>query len=176
MGYIYLWTGEGGGKTTNALGLALRSLGHGHRVVIIQFMKWWANTGECLFQWNKENMLNHYKYLLIQVGRKGWHGLEKLNEEDIELAHKGLEMVKIVLTAPNPPNLLVLDEINLAVSSGLLTDSEVLEVLKVIPKKTNIVMTGRNAPETFISRVDFVNVITCTKMPKELVSEEGIQW
>jgi len=46
MGYIYLYTGSGGGKTTNALGLALRSVGHGHKVVIIQFMKWWKNTGE----------------------------------------------------------------------------------------------------------------------------------
>ena len=46
LGYIYLYTGTGGGKTTNALGLALRSVGHGHKVVIIQFMKWWKNTGE----------------------------------------------------------------------------------------------------------------------------------
>ncbi|MCW4034018.1 MAG: cob(I)yrinic acid a,c-diamide adenosyltransferase, partial [Candidatus Bathyarchaeota archaeon] len=46
MGYIYLYTGTGGGKTANALGLALRSVGHRRRVVLIQFLKWWKNTGE----------------------------------------------------------------------------------------------------------------------------------
>jgi cob(I)alamin adenosyltransferase len=46
MGHIYLYTGTGGGKTANALGLALRSVGHEHKVVIVQFLKWWKNTGE----------------------------------------------------------------------------------------------------------------------------------
>jgi cob(I)alamin adenosyltransferase len=175
MGYIYLYTGDGAGKTTNALGLALRSLGHEHKVIMLQFMKWYQETGEYQFQWLLDWKMKEH-YTLIQLGRQGWHGLGNLKEIDMDLAHKGLELAKIVLTSENPPNLLILDEINLAVSSGLLTDDEVLEVLKFIPKETNIVMTGRNATERLINRADFVNVITCTKMPTSLVCDEGIQY
>ena len=174
MGYIYLYTGDGAGKTTNALGLALRSMGHCHKVVILQFMKWYQETGEYQFQFLDWKIKEYYT--LIQLGRQGWHGLGNLKDYDKELAHKGLELAKIVLTSENPPNLLVLDEINLAVSSGLLTNEEVLEVLKFIPKETNIVMTGRNAPKDLLDRADFINVITCTKMPKDMVCDEGIQY
>jgi len=77
MGYIYLYTGTGAGKTTNALGLALRSVGHGHKVVIIQFMKWWKKTGEYKI---KKKLYPHYE--IYQFGRKGWIGLKKLEEKD----------------------------------------------------------------------------------------------
>ena len=171
-----MFTGDGAGKTTNALGLALRSLGHGHRVVIIQFMKWWKETGENKYQWNKENINSHWKYLLIQLGRKNWHGLNKLTDEDKALTRMGLEMSKILLSSINPPNLLVLDEINLAVSSGLINEDEVLNCLKNVPTKTNIVLTGRNATKGLLDRADFVNIITCVKMPKKMVCSEGIQY
>jgi len=67
MGHIYLYTGTGAGKTTNALGLALRSVGHKHKVVIIQFLKWWKKTGE----YKIRNRLKPY-YEIYQFGRPGW--------------------------------------------------------------------------------------------------------
>ena len=87
-GTIYLYTGEGAGKTTNALGLALRCLGHGYKVVIIQFLKWWKNTGEYKF---KKKMPNYEVY---QFGRKGWIGLTNLTEKDKQLCKKALNFAK----------------------------------------------------------------------------------
>lgn len=169
MGLIYLYTGTGAGKTTNALGLALRSIGHKHKVIIIQFLKWWKNTGEYKFK----DILPEY-YEIYQFGRKGWIGLENLTEEDKELTKKGLEFAKKCLE--KKPNLLVLDEINLAIHCKMIDVKEVLEFLDKVPKETTVVLTGRNAPQELIDRADFVNEIIDKKHPEEIPSEKGIQY
>jgi cob(I)alamin adenosyltransferase len=140
MGYVYLYTGTGGGKTANALGLALRSVGHNHKVVIIQFMKWWKNTGE----YKIRKKLQPY-YEIYQFGRKGWIGLNNLGEEDKKLTKKGLEFAKEIVSKKKP-YLLVLDEINLALHCKLLELSEVLDFLNTLPAKTDVMLTGRYAP------------------------------
>ncbi|MCW4019760.1 MAG: cob(I)yrinic acid a,c-diamide adenosyltransferase [Candidatus Bathyarchaeota archaeon] len=170
MGYIYLYTGSGGGKTTNALGLALRSVGHGHKVVIIQFMKWWKNTGE----YKIRKKLEPY-YEIYQFGRKGWIGLSNLEEEDKTLAKRGLEFAKKIVKE-RKPHLLVLDEINLAVHCKLLDFSQVLDLLDNIPKKTDVVLTGRHAPKELMDRADFVNEVRDIKHPKEIPTTKGIQY
>ncbi len=170
MGYAYLYTGTGGGKTTNALGLALRSVGHGHKVVIIQFMKWWKNTGE----YKIRKKLEPY-YEIYQFGRKGWIGLSNLEEEDKKLAKRGLEFAKEIVKE-SKPHLLVLDEINLAVHCKLLDSSEVLDLLDNIPKKTDVVLTGRHAPKELMDRADFVNEVRDIKHPKKIPTTRGIQY
>jgi len=169
MGYIYLYTGNGAGKTCNALGLALRSIGHNQKVVIIQFMKWWKNIGEYKI---RKKLYPYYE--IYQFGRKGWVGLNNLNEKDKKLAEKGLRFAEKVLR--KKPDLLVLDEINLAVSCNLLDSKDVLEFLKKVPKKTTVVLTGRNAPKEIINRADFVNEITDLKHPKKIPTTKGIQY
>jgi cob(I)alamin adenosyltransferase len=89
MGNIYLYTGNGAGKTANALGLALRSVGHKRKVVIIQFLKWWKNTGE----YKIRTLLKPY-YEIHLFGRKGWIGLSNLGDEDRKLAQKALRFGK----------------------------------------------------------------------------------
>lgn len=186
MGYVYLWTGTGGGKTTNALGLALRSIGHGQKVVIIQFMKWWKKTGE----YKIKNKLKP-NYEIYQFGRPGWLKIDDQNHEvkyqemsfkvrtieefDRELAKKGLELAKKIMKEKQP-HLLVLDEINLAVHSNLLKVEEVLDFLKQIPKKTTVVLTGRYASEELMDRADFVNEINEVKYPEKFVTTRGIQY
>lgn len=170
MGYIYLYTGTGGGKTTNALGLALRSVGHRRKVVIIQFLKWWKNTGEY-----KIRKKLHPYYEIYQFGRKGWIGLGNLGEEDKRLTKKGLEFAKKVVREKKP-HLLVLDEINLAVYCKLLGSSEVVQFLNEIPKKTDVVLTGRYASEELIERADFVNEVKDIKHPEEIPTTKGIQY
>lgn len=170
MGYVYLYTGTGAGKTANALGLALRSVGHRHKVVIIQFLKWWTKTGE----YKIRRMLSPY-YEIHQFGRKGWHGLGNLGQEDKRLAHEALEFAEKVVNEKKP-HLLVLDEINLALHCKLLEAKEVLEFLDRIPRKTDVVLTGRFAPKEFIDRADFVNEIIDVKHPKETVSKKGVQF
>jgi len=170
MGCVYLYTGTGAGKTANALGLALRSVGHKHRVVIIQFLKWWKNTGE----YKIRKMLAPY-YEIYQFGRKGWHGLDKLDEKDKKLAQQALKFAEKIVKEKKP-NLLVLDEINLALSCKLLNVKEVLRFLDKIPKKTDVVLTGRYAPKELIDRAEFVNEIVEVKYPKDMVTIKGIQY
>ena len=170
MGYIYLYIGTGAGKTTNALGLALRSVGHEHKVIIIQFMKWWKNTGEFKIQ----KMLAPY-YEIYQFGRKGWIGLSNLNDEDKKLAEKALNFAEKI-TNEKKPSLLVLDEINLALYCQLLDVREVKDFLNRIPKNTDVVLTGRFAPQELIERADFVNEVKDVKYPKNIVTTIGIQY
>ena len=169
MAYVYLYTGNGAGKTANALGLALRCVGHKQKVVIIQFMKWWKNTGEYKI---RKRLCPYYE--IYQFGRKGWIGLKNLNEKDKKLAEKGLKFAEKMLK--KKPDLLVLDEINLALYCRLLDVKEVLKLLEKIPKKTTVVITGRNAPKELIKRVEFVNEIKDLKHPKKIPTTEGIQY
>lgn len=170
MGYIYLYTGTGGGKTTNALGLALRSVGHKHKVIIIQFLKWWKKTGEYKI---KKRLAPYYE--IYQFGRKGWTGLKNLGKKDEKLAKKGLEFAK-KMVKEKKPHLLILDEINLALHCKLLDLKEVIEFLDNIPKKTDVILTGRFAPKKLIEKADFVNEIIDRKHPKKIPTTKGIQY
>jgi len=172
---IYLYTGEGAGKTTNALGLALRSLGHKHKVIIIQFLKWWKNTGEYKFP-KQFNLKNYYK--IYQFGRKGWHGFKNLTREDKLLAEKALEFTKKIVKKEKP-NLLILDEINLAIALKLVNEKEAIATIKQIQKsnkKIDIVLTGRHATKGLIQLSDYVNKISVIKMPKKPEAKKGIQY
>ena len=170
MGFIYLYTGIGGGKTTNALGLALRSVGHEHKVVIIQFLKWWKNTGEYKIQ----NKLKPF-YEIYLFGRNGWIGLKNLNEEDKKLTKQGLDFAKKIVEK-RKPHLLILDEINLALHCHMLEIENVLRFLDSLPEDIDVVLTGRYAPKQLIDRADFVNEVKDLKHPDELVTTEGIQY
>ena len=170
MGYIYLYTGTGGGKTVNALGLALRSVGHERKVVIIQFLKWWKNTGEYKI---REKLQPFYE--IYQFGRDGWIGLDNLGEEDRRLSKEGLNFAKKVVEEKKP-HLLILDEINLALHCNMLEIKEVMEFLDSIPEGTDVVLTGRYAPKELVDRADFVNEVKDIKHPEETVTTEGIQY
>jgi cob(I)alamin adenosyltransferase len=170
MGYVYLYTGTGAGKTTNALGLALRSVGHKRKVIIVQFLKWWKNTGEYKI---RKTLAPNYE--IYQFGRKGWHGLDNLGEEDKKLAHKALIFAEKIVKEKKP-HLLVLDEINLALYCKLLSIRDVLEFLDKIPKRTDVVLTGRFAPKKLIERAEFVNEVVDVKHPDGMVTTRGIQY
>lgn len=170
MGYVYLWTGIGGGKTTNALGLALRSIGHKHKVIIIQFLKWWKKTGEYRI---RKKLYPYYE--IYQFGRKGWIGFKNLNEKDKKLAEKALKFAEEI-TRKKKPSLLVLDEINLAIYCKLLDVDDVIRFLDKVPKKTDVVLTGRYASKKLIKRADFVNEIKDLKHPKKIRTTKGIQY
>ncbi len=184
MGFVYLYTGTGAGKTANALGLALRSVGHNKKVVIIQFCKWRKDTGEYLVRNRLEDL-----YEIYQFGREVWLGKEKKLEEfggekfevegvtdrDRELAEDALAFAAKIMHEQKP-HLLVLDEVNLAAHWKLLDTERVLEFLKNVPKQTTVVMTGRYAPQEFVDRADFVNVVQDVKMPKNFKLTEGIQY
>jgi cob(I)alamin adenosyltransferase len=184
MGYVYLYYGTGGGKTANALGLALRSVGHDKKVVIIQFFKWRDDIGEYLV---KDRLAPNYE--IYQFGREAWLGekdktaefagekftVECVKSHDKELAKRGLEFAAKVIREKKP-HLLVLDEIALAAQWKLLDVNDVLTLLENVPEETTVVMTGRLAPKKLIARADFVNVVKLVKMPEDFKLTEGIQY
>lgn len=184
MGLIYLYTGTGGGKTTNALGLALRSIGHKRKVVIIQFLKWRQDIGEYKI---KEKLEPYYE--IYQFGRAVWLGEKKkivslsgkkfkvdgFKDADRELARRGLKFTKKILEEKKP-HLLILDELSLAIHWNLIKVKEVIELLDNLPEETNVVLTGRHASKELMEKADFVNIIEEIKSPKELKLTKGIQY
>lgn len=167
---IYLWTGHGWGKTTSALGAALRCVGHGFKVVIIQFMK---GRKDLIGEYRvREKLLPQYE--IYQFGRKGWVNLRKPFKIDKELAEEGLRFAR--KKAQEKPFLLVLDEMNLAVAVGLLDEKKVLQFFDEIPAVVNVYVTGRYATPKLIARANYVNEVVMVKGPKKLRGEKGIDY
>jgi len=169
-GNIYLWTGDGAGKTTSALGVSLRAVAHNKKVVIIQFMKGRKNIGEYIL---RKKLGKNYQ--IHQFGRAGWVNPKKPLDIDKELANKGLEYAWAVVKNERP-FLLILDEINLALNYGLLNIRDVIKFVRHVPSSTNVYLIGRNAPYELRNYADFVNEIVLVKQPKFLKSKKGIDY
>ncbi len=170
MGFVFLYTGTGAGKTTSALGLALRCIGHGLRVVVIQFMKGRKDVGEYIV---KDRLSPEYE--IYQFGRPDWVDLKKPSEEDRRLAKEALIFAEKI-AIEKKPFLLILDEVNLAVAANLISVEDVLSLLSKIPEETHVVLTGRYAPPELIDRADVVNLVVEVKYPKDLISLKGINY
>jgi len=170
-GFIHLYTGEGEGKSVTAFGLALRAIGHGYQVIIIQFMKGRKDIGEYKI---RDRLSPEYE--IHQFGRKEFINLEKPNPADFELAEKGLAFAKEALK--RKPRLLILDEVNLAVAVGLLKLEDVLDLLKEIPPSTTVILTGRRAPKELIEMADLVTEMREIKHPMKMgvPARKGIEY
>lgn len=170
-GKIHVYTGDGEGKTTTALGLALRAVGHGYRVVIVQFMKGRKDIGEYLI---KDRLYPEYN--IYQFGKEELVDLSSPTDEDKRLANEGLKFAKNALK--QKPKLLILDEINLALAIGLLEINDVLELLSEISDETVVILTGRNAPKEIIDIADLVTEMKKIKHPFEegVSAREGIEY
>lgn len=170
-GMVYIYTGEGEGKTTNALGLALRAVGHGYRVIIIQFMKGRKYIGEYKV---KERLAPEYE--IHQFGREEFIDFRNPMPLDYELAEKGLEFAKEALR--RKPRILVMDEINLAAHFGIVKTEDILKLLEDIPEETTVVLTGRRAPEKLVERADLVTEMKFIKHPfeKNVLAREGVEF
>ncbi len=170
MGKVHLYTGHGGGKSTSALGVALRALGHNYKVIVIQFMKGRKEVGE----YKMMKKLGP-KYEIHQFGTQHFVSLKKPTEEDRKRAAEALEFSKKALR--RKPFLLILDEINVACAAGLVDTRDVLKLLKRIPKRTSVYLTGRYAPRELIKRADFATQVMDLHRPRIGSYEgKGIEW
>ncbi len=149
-GYIQIYTGNGKGKTTAALGLSLRAAGHGLKVAIIQFMKGWIDYGEL----EGVKMLSPY-VTIHQCGRDTFVNPENPDPEDVKLARDGFELAKKIIFDERP-DIVVLDEINCAVMFNLISEEEVIELMEKKPEGMELVLTGRGATEKMIEKADLV--------------------
>lgn len=149
QGLIQVYTGDGKGKTTAALGLAMRAVGKGLRVCMIQFLKG-REYGELVTARRLGGDL-----VLIQSGLDTFVKKGEPSPEDLELARQGLEKARQAVTG-GEYDIVILDEINVAVELGVLTLDEVLPVIDSRPPTVELVLTGRYAPDEFCERADLI--------------------
>jgi cob(I)alamin adenosyltransferase len=146
-GYIHIYTGDGKGKTTAAIGLACRALGAGWEVLFAQFLK----KG----RFSEIKALERFDRIKILQFGSGKFVKGKPSTEDIENALAGLKQVA-GLARSGKYHLVILDEINVALQFGLLEEEAVLSLIDSAPPETELVLTGRNAPESLVRRADLV--------------------
>ena len=148
-GCVQVYTGNGKGKTTAALGLALRAVGRGLRVCVFQFIKGGGPYGEHLVA---EKLAPFFT--IIQSGRPGWVNTKDISE-DRRVAQEALVRVQGLMTS-GLYDLIVLDEINGAVGFGLIDVQQVLDLIAMKPERLELVLTGRNVHERVIEAADLV--------------------
>ncbi len=170
-GLVFVYTGNGKGKTTAALGLALRAIGHGRKVLIIQFMKG-RDYGETLAA---------EKYLpdltLCKCGQDSFVIKNNLSPLDIELAQKGLEIAREAVYSERY-DLVILDEIIVAINFDLVALHDVLDLMKNKPEMVDLGLTGRYAPPEIIELADLVTEMKEIKHPfsKGVPAREGFEF
>lgn len=149
-GLVQVYTGNGKGKTTASLGLALRAAGRQLKVCMIQFMKGGGPCGEHL----AAKMLEPY-LTIIRTGREVRVNRESPDPEDVKQAYVGLVHARKALSC-GEFGMVILDEINGAVANGLIGVDEVISLLEIKPHDVELVLTGRNADERIIEAADLV--------------------
>lgn len=171
-GMVHIYTGNGKGKTTAALGLALRAIGHGFKVFMLQFMKGSKNYGE---------IIAAEKYLpaftIVQSGLETFVDKENPSREDLDLARQGLDLAKKVVSE-NQYDMVILDEINVALDFKLIPLAEVVELVKNRPPEMELVLTGRYVPQEILELGDVVSEVNLINHPyyHGCEAREGIEY
>lgn len=171
-GLIIIHTGPGKGKTTAAFGLCMRVIGRGYKSVVLQFLKGKDGSGEVLACAKYcPDMIDVYTY-----GRKGFIGRQP-RDKDYKMAEEALYKIRDIYKE-HQVKLIVLDEINVALSWNLLSFEKVEEVLKERPRDKHIVLTGRKAPDRLNKIADTVTIFEEAKHHFDLGfgAVEGIEY
>jgi len=165
-GLIIVFTGNGKGKTTASLGMALRTLGHGYKVAIIQFIKGSWETGE---EKALKNLSKDISWHSLGEGFT-WETQDRIRDE--KLVKDAWTLAKGYMKK-NLYKLVILDEINIATKLGYLNVNEIITFLKNLKNKNNhVVLTGRGASKEIL---DFADLVTEMKLHKHPFKEQGIK-
>lgn len=174
-GLVLVHTGEGKGKTTAAIGLAVRAWGEGLRVLILQFIKGGWKYGELKAIEALREAEPHIEVRQCGLGFTQRDSSEM--EKHIKAAHEALKDAESEITSGNW-DLVILDEINYAVKFGLLTEQDILELLKKKPEELHVVLTGRDARPEVIEQADLVTEMKLIRHPfqKGIKAQKGIEF
>jgi len=178
-GLIVVNTGTGKGKTTAALGMVLRSLGHGYRVAIVQFIKGaWEPAEKAAFEHWTSAATDQTPQLEFHAMGEGFTWETQDKERDLEKAQAAWK--KSLLFIRNPDfRLVLLDEINIALKLNYLNVQDVLAGLQEKPAETHVILTGRGAPAELIEQADLVTEMTLVKHPfreQNIKAQPGIEF
>ena len=170
-GLVQVYTGNGKGKTSAAFGLALRATGRGLKVCIIQFIKGGFDYGE-LYVADKLPGLK-----LKAFGRGKFVSEKKPDKEDVDLAEEALKTAEEAVKS-REYDVIVLDEVNVALNLKLIRIERVLQLIKEKPGQTELVLTGRKAPKEIIEAADLVTEMVEVKHPynKGFKARKGIEY
>ena len=165
-GLLIVFTGNGKGKTTASLGMALRTIGHGHKVAIIQFIKGSWSTGE---EKALKNLSSNISWHALGEGFT-WETQDRLRDE--ELVKEAWQVAKTFITNESY-KLIILDEINIATKLGYLSPEEIITFIQGFKdRKNHIVLTGRGASKSIINQADLVTEMKLIRHP---FKEQGIK-
>jgi cob(I)alamin adenosyltransferase len=172
-GLVHVYTGEGRGKTTASFGLALRAIGQGLKVIVIQFMKESPpQSGEvkAIKEYLPKIEVYQFGGSFIQKDEQSYQGVKRRIKE-------GFATVKAIVKE-NACDLLILDEINVAIKFGFLSLKEVVELVKRKPKEMELVLSGRYADPKLVEIADYVTEFRSVKHPfeKGISSRKGIEY
>ena len=169
-GLIHVYCGDGKGKTTAAVGLAVRAAGRNFRVTMVQFLKS-TDTGEL-------NSLKKIGGIRLIRSHEALGFTFRMNEEQKRHAAAVQQQLwEQALAAVESSNLLILDEVMAALSSGMISESQVLDFLNKKPEDLEVVLTGRNPPKAVLERADYISEIKKIRHPFDsgIPAREGIE-
>lgn len=173
-GLLIVYTGDGKGKTTAALGMCVRAVGYDWKVCVIQFVKGSWKYGELK---GIKRLEPNVELHVIGTGFVGIVDDDKPFEEHEEAARKGVELAIEKISSGEYP-LVILDELNVALDLGLVTDEDVKKILDARSEKQHLVLTGRSAADWVKDAADLVTEMTEIKHPyqKGILAQKGIDW
>jgi cob(I)alamin adenosyltransferase len=168
-GMVEVYTGNGRGKTTAAIGLAFRAAGRGLRVHIIQFMKGDETYGEF------KSCREHPLIAIEQYGRKEFVNPNEPTTVDLELGERAMERSREVL-AEGEADVVILDELSVAIAFKVVKLRDALALVELRKPHVELVITGRGAPRELIDRADLVTEMREVKHPfkKGVLARQGI--
>jgi cob(I)alamin adenosyltransferase len=173
-GLVIVYTGKGKGKTTAALGIVLRAVGHGYKVGMIQFIK-----GEWYYGELTSSRRLEPEFELIAAGR-GFVGIiddDHPIEDHQKAAKDAIEIAKQKIASGNY-DVMILDEINYAAKLNLISQQDILDVIAARPEKTSLVLTGNYVPEAIMAEADLVTEMREIKHPfqRGVKAKKGIDF
>ncbi len=172
-GQVHIYSGHGKGKTTAALGLAIRAAGHGHKVKIIQFLKGSDNYGEI------KSIKSLPQITLVQAGRPEHVDQKNPQPEDFEGIKKGMKLISEVMKESSDIDMLILDELITAIDLGLIHPDQVIkEIIEEKPEKMELIMTGRNAPPILVQKAAYVTEMLNIRHPYQhgIKARRGVEF